>query len=308
MKTIKIGQINFYVNEYWGDCGKYRFINLCNFYNTLSDKYKYEYCDCLSEECDIVFYSLYNDIKRLKLCKGNPLFIYWTDELSCIGYNEIWDNPFNFYKQNNLSISFYDDSTDNCYFPYGIIYYDDIIDTKLNYIKQNFNKDKFCTFCAGNDSTYEAQYRTNIVKYISKNYKQITCCGRVLNNTNGEYLSWDYNEARKYHNNYKFNLCFENEHSTGNCKYITEKICKAYAYNTIPIYWGSDYIENIFNKDSFINCNGLSEDEILNKIIEVDNNNELYEYMINQYPFNYKTINYLNYYRERTLKFIENNI
>ena len=309
MKTIKIGQINFWesLND---ENGKWRANKLIHYLNKYSNKYKYEYSDCLINNCDIVLYSLYQDINNLKKCKGNTMFIYWTDELSCGGYN--WNDlnnksPYEYYKQNNLSISFYNDSIDNCYFPYAFWdFYNEVLNSYNN--RDFFNiKTKFCTFCASNENMYNAQYRNSIVKYISKNYKEITCCGKVMNNTNNEYLPFG-EDAITYHNEYKFNLCFENEYSKNNPMYITEKIMNAFTYNVIPIYWGCENINEIFNENAFINCNGLTELEILNKIKEIDENNDLYNDMIHEYPFKYKSINYEDFFFEKICKFIENNI
>ena len=309
MKTIKIGQINFWLSSN-DENGKWRANKLIHYLNKYSNKYKYEYSDCFNSNCDIVLYSLYNDINNLSKCKGNPMFIYWTDELSCGGYN--WNElnnkcPYNYYKQDNLSISFYNDSIDNCYFPYAFWdFYTKVINS---YNNRTYNiKTKFCTFCASNENMYNAKYRNSIVKYISKNYKEITCCGKVLNNTNNEYLPFDINESIKYHNDYKFNLCFENEYSKDNPMYITEKIMNAFMYNVIPIYWGCENINEIFNENAFINCNGLTELEILNKIKEIDENNDLYNDMIHEYPFKWKSINYEEFFFEKICKFIENNI
>ena len=79
-------------------------------------------------------------------------------------------------------------------------------------------------------------------------------------------------------------------------------------FRTVPIYWGSNDINEFFNKEAFINCNGLTQEEILNKIVEVDTNNDIYEYMINQYPFKYKSINYREYFFERIMNFIESKL
>lgn len=309
MKTIKVGQLNFYKNNVWGDTGEYRMNLLLGYLNKLSNKYRYEYHDCINNDCDVVFYSMYDDINKLKSCKGNPIFIYWTDELLSCGYHiESKKNPYEFYKQNNLSISFFLDTEDNCYFPYGFLdHYDYVIESFNNSVNIN-EKNKFCTFCASNENLYNAQFRTNTVRYISEKYKQITCCGKVLNNTNGEYLPWDEYERIEYHKPYKFNLCFENYESSGNPKYITEKIVNAFMFRTVPIYWGSNDINEFFNKEAFINCNGLTQEEILNKVIEVDTNNDIYEYMINQYPFKYKSINYREYFFERIMNFIESKL
>ncbi len=308
MKEIKVGHINFFSNNVWGDTGIYRIKTIINYFNKFSNKYHYEYYDCKTTACDIVFYSLYDFVENLNKCKGSPLYIFWTDEYFGVGANKIFENPFKFYKQNNLSISFFEDNLDNCYFPYGFLEYDEVINS-FNNIKVNINdKIKFCTFCALNYNDREAIYRVNTVKYISEHYKEITCCGSVLNNTNGIYLPWDLDERINYHIPYKFNLCFENEKSRGTDRYITEKIMNAFIYRTIPIYWGCDKATDFFNKNAYIDCNGLSQEEILNKIIEIDNDNELYEYMINQYPFKDKSINYKEYFFERILKFVENNL
>ena len=310
MKIIKIGQCNFWLSQD-DEFGKFRANKLINYLNKFSSKYKYEYDDCFNSNCNIVLYSLYNDINNLSKCKGNPMFIYWTDELLCRGFN--WDDnnnidPYSYYKKNNLSISFYNDSNDNCYFPY--LFFDGYyhIINSYNNRSYSFNKSKFCTFCASNEHLYNAEYRTSIVKYISDNYKNITCCGKVLNNTNGEYLPWDRNEAIAYHNEYKFNLCFENESSNNNPKYITEKIGNAFMYNTIPIYWGCENINEIFNTNAFINCNGLSNKEIIQKIKEIDENDSLYNDMIHEYPFKDKNINYEEYFYKKICNFVESNI
>lgn len=307
MKTLKIGQINFYKNDNVGDTGAYRVYGLCNDLNKISNIYNYTFVDCINEECDIVFYSLYDDIKNLKLCKGHPLFIYWTDEYGCPGGNEIFDDPFSFYKANNLSISFYDDSDTNCFYPYGMIFYNQYLENKklFNYTPVS-QRNMFCTFCASNEFVYNAQFRTDTVKYISKNYKTITCCGRVLNNTNNEYLPWGSVEKLDYHKFYKFNLCFENEYTSGNIIYFTEKLMNAFSYNVIPIYWGAERITEIINSNAFINCNGLSREKMLEKIIEVDTNDELFDYMIHQPIFSNNHIDYETYFIKKIDKFIVN--
>lgn len=301
MKTIKIGNINFYKNDLWGDTGYNKVIRMINTLNKFSEN-KYEYGDCIKENCDIVLYSLYDKLENLKNVKGHPLFIYHTDELLCCGADCVWDNPFEYYKNNNLSISFYDDSDDNLFFPLFVEPIDDMMHTREWY-PRNFNKTKFCTFCASDAGFYEHQFRIDTVKYISENYKQITCCGKVLNNTNGEYLSWDYVEAIQYHDDYKFNLCFENCHSSGNLTYLTEKIVNAYRYMTVPIYWGAERVTEWFNEESFINCNGLNEQQILEKIKEVDNNEELYQYMLHQAPLKFD-FEYYEYFAKKLDKFI----
>ena len=304
--NIKLGQINFYCNDIWGDTGKYRFIKIIEKLNKFTNNH-YEYCDCLKEECDIVIYALYNHLSNLKNVKGNPMLIYWTDELLAPGEDGIFNNPFEYYKNNNLSISFYDDSDDNLFYPYFALFIDEL-EISHNIHKINYNKNKFCTFCASNENIYNAAFRTNVVKYISANYKQITCCGKVLNNTNGEYLPYEFDAKINYHNNYKFNLCFENHESSGNLSYITEKIMNAFIFQTVPIYWGSKNILKWFNPNAFINCNELNETQILEKIKDIDNDDDQYQYMLNQYPFRERYIDLDEYFIKKLDNFIKQHI
>jgi len=49
---------------------------------------------------------------------------------------------------------------------------------------------------------------------------------------------------------YKFSICYENTDFPG---YLTEKIFDSLAAGTIPIYYGSDYVEEILPKELYIN-------------------------------------------------------
>ena len=81
----------------------------------------------------------------------------------------------------------------------------------------------------------------------------------------------------------KFSLAFENSSAVG---YTTEKIMHAYIANTIPIYWGNPEIENDFNKESFINCHNFeSFDAVIDRVKEIDQNDELYESILSAPPF-----------------------
>lgn len=306
MRTVKIGQISFWI-ENGNDFGESRIRTLISTFSKINPNINFLYCDCKTEECDIVFYSLYGPIENLEDVIGNPVLVYWTDEHMCIGGNGVFKNPFDFYKNGNYSISFYDDSEDNIFYPLLLPYTEHLIralDNKL--INKKQTKDKFCTFCASNEKTYNAIFRTNAVKYISENYKQITCCGKVLNNTNGEYLSYDFKEAIDYHNRYRFNLCFENYSSSGNLNYLTEKIAKAFIYGTVPIYWGSERVEEIINPNAFINCNGLNYDEMIDKIKYVDLYEDVYQDMLHEQPFICDVHDYYNDMNKKLYNFIMN--
>jgi hypothetical protein len=74
---------------------------------------------------------------------------------------------------------------------------------------------------------------------------------------------------------YKFHVCIEN---WKNDSYFTEKIIDCFATGTIPIYWGSNKISNIFNTNGIIEIDDYYE---LNYCIE----------NIDQFKIDYEAIN-----------------
>lgn len=308
MKTIKVGQLNFWDKGGEDTGAELIGMKLIRELNDRSLKYKFEYVeDPYNNECDLIIYSLWGHLSNLQKCKGNPTFIYYTIENSAIGDDEITNqDPFEYYRNGNYSISFYDDSPTNCFYPYFIDFWW-LVKWKRDYSKlvypQNLNK--FCGFVAKNSNYYQANFRTEFVEKLM-NYKKVDCWGPVLNNTNGQYLPFFYKDAYNIMKDYKFYVSFENDHSNGNLSYITEKIMWGYFYQTIPIYWGAERITEWFNPDSFINANGLSHEEIIQKVKEIDNNDELALYMLNQYPFKDPYVDYELIFQEKITKFIEN--
>ena len=80
------------------------------------------------------------------------------------------------------------------------------------------------------------------------------------------------------HTNYREkggeDIAFENEIGEG---YVTEKILHPMSVNSIPIYWGSDLVNQDFNSESFINARNYENDEeLIDGILDLENNKELY--------------------------------
>ncbi len=76
---------------------------------------------------------------------------------------------------------------------------------------------------------------------------------------------------------FKFNIAFENSNSHG---YVTEKVLHALYTNSIPIYWGSDFVKKDFNKDKIIYYEDFdNDDHLIDKIMEVNSSKKkLQEY------------------------------
>jgi hypothetical protein len=137
-------------------------------------------------------------------------------------------------------------------------------------------KTKFCEFTYSNPFARE---RIRFFEALSE-YKKVDSFGKVLNNTPGVEGAADRTNAnwkgyrRGFLLPYKFSIAFENESYPG---YVTEKILYAMLTNAIPVYWGNTEIGKDFNTKSFINCHEYASfDEVIERVIEVDRDEDLY--------------------------------
>jgi len=138
------------------------------------------------------------------------------------------------------------------------------------------HKDLFCGFVHRN---INAKYRAEFVAKLSK-YKQVTCAGNALNNF--PQLGPTHEDKRNFIRRCKFFMCFENSQY---CGYITEKLAQGFEGRAIPLYWGGSNVCKYFNKKSFLNRHDFNSDqEFIDKIIQIDNNDQLYLDMLNQPP------------------------
>eukprot|EP00929_Paragymnodinium_shiwhaense_P120979 TRINITY_DN93071_c0_g1_i1.p1 TRINITY_DN93071_c0_g1~~TRINITY_DN93071_c0_g1_i1.p1 ORF type:complete len:724 (-),score=125.32 TRINITY_DN93071_c0_g1_i1:45-2216(-) len=82
-------------------------------------------------------------------------------------------------------------------------------------------------------------------------------------------------DAADLFSGYRFALVFENRITR---HYVTEKIVNAFLGGTVPIYWGSPFVNRIFNPRAFINVNNFpSFEAAVEYILEVATNEQLYE-------------------------------
>jgi hypothetical protein len=130
----------------------------------------------------------------------------------------------------------------------------------------------------------------------------------MYNNTNGNIIGrGDQRWKIDYLKNFKFNISMENCPDYG---YVSEKIIHSMFANCIPIYWGSNAVVGDFNEESFINWHQYEDDElVIDKIMEIDANYDLYAKMIsepwfkdNKIPEFAKPKNVINFIKEKILK------
>ena len=142
------------------------------------------------------------------------------------------------------------------------------------------NKTNFCNFIYANSKSHPM--RDNLFKQISK-YKRVDSLGRHLKNVeivdsrdDEDWLKKSIELKKKY----KFTIAAENACFPG---YTSEKIMTSMMANSIPIYWGNQYIDKEFNEKSFINANHYQNiDDLIARIIELDNDDEQYIEMLRQ--------------------------
>lgn len=150
---------------------------------------------------------------------------------------------------------------------------------------------KLCSFIVSNP---KCKIRNKIFQLLN-NYKKVDSMGGYSNNV-GFKLHYPY-WSKEYFNvigTYKFMICCEN---TKMETYSTEKIINPYLARTIPIYWGSHNIKNIFNPDSMLFLEDESDESfknLIDKIIELDNDDQKYLEFINRPIFTDHNIKFWN--------------
>ncbi len=148
-----------------------------------------------------------------------------------------------------------------------------------NYDKSILDEKKyFANFISSHES--EFNIRGDFFKKLCE-YKRVEAPGSYLNNMpDGETVDWLDGTKEAFQKKCKFTLCFE---STLNYGFVTEKIMDAFYTDTIPVYYGSPTVTEIFNKDAFINVADYdSFDEAIARIIELDQDDEQYLAMLRQ--------------------------
>lgn len=143
--------------------------------------------------------------------------------------------------------------------------------------QRNLCARKFCAMVVSN-GTRADRFRTDFFHRLSA-YKRVDSGGAYLNN-----IGYRVDDKLSFLNGYKFSLAMENVNHEGYC---TEKILDSFLAGTVPIYWGGgERITDYFNEKAFINCrDGSTMDEIIEKIREIDVNDEKYLSMLKEPVF-----------------------
>lgn len=247
-KRIKID-----FSDFWGGFDKTNNY----FYNLLKDEFDVE----ISNNPDYLFFSVFGNSHQNYNCKK----IFYTGENVAppLGYCD-W----------SFSFDYLNDSR-NYRLPHYLLYDGYYELEKEKVIEQNLSKRKFCNFVASNGNCQE---RNQFVQILSQ-YKKVDCGGRWMNN-----IGYAVSDKRKFQSEYKFSISFENNAYRPQFPgYTTEKIMEPMTVNSMPIYWGNPEIGKEFNTNSFVNFYDFNNlNDMVEHIIELDKNDELYLSKLNQ--------------------------
>jgi len=260
-KTIKIKFFGF-----WPDFNvKDNFI-----LDILNERYNVILCD----DPDFVFVSVFEPYPYSYI-DYDCVRIFYTGEPVCADFTN-FDYAVGF-----DDLKLYDRY---CNFPNPIaeLYYKDKFSSKSREEAQGIlnSKEYFCNYIYGHQSAEGG--REAVLSKIQE-YKRVEIAGRFMNNMpDGKVIPFN-KEKLEFLNKCKFTLACESMVYPG---FTTEKIMQAFEGNTIPIYYGNPDVSKIYNPKAFINLMDFDNlEDALEKIIEIDNNDELYIQMLMEPKF-----------------------
>ena len=136
-------------------------------------------------------------------------------------------------------------------------------------------KTYFCNFIYGHPS---AKGEREAIFAALQKYKRVEAAGSFLNNMPGGKVVPFTDAKVEFQRKCKFTIACESISYPG---FVTEKIIDPIRAFSVPIYYGNPHIEKEFNKDAMINLQEFSSlEEGIERIIEVDRNDDLYLHML----------------------------
>ena len=292
MKTVSVNFVDFWPT----------FRKTDNYFYNLLDS---EYDVVIDEEDpDLLFFSVdYNQIRERHKYKNHRCKkVFFTGENirpNFDGADDVrharMDNPNIAYDIGKADIAFtfdYSDDPRNYRFPLWAFFtnwfnkpYDHTrdpaylvpIESVISRHVDTQTKTHFCNFLY----SHPAGERLNILNNV-QSYKQVLCPGALGNNMPTIGGRGDQIEKINFISRFKFTIASENSQHDG---YTTEKMIHPMSAGSIPIYWGSNRVAEEFNEKAFINANKLKGQELLDRIVEIDQNDELYRAIINEPVF-----------------------
>lgn len=263
MKTIKINFVGFSWDFKPED---YEFFRIL----------KRNYNVVITENADYTFFSLFGN-RPFDYCNYPGIRILMSGE------NYLPDFNFVDYAMCSYPLKLFDR---NFCFPFCIDkngHCESLVTKDRNYPDEILlEKPYFANMIASHDS--EHNYRSLMFNLLSE-YKRVESPGSFMNNREDlKNISWLDNSKTDFQRKCKFTLCLESTKHEG---FITEKITDAFYADTVPVFYGADVSKEIFNEKAFIDLSDYATfEEAVQRIIEIDNDDNLYLSMLRQPIFN----------------------
>jgi hypothetical protein len=164
-------------------------------------------------------------------------------------------------------------------------------------IRKNIPSKSICAIISNSNGFIRNKFLDKLEKVINIDY-----LGDYKNNKTKLLSPYNSQEFIDFVSDYKFIVTMENSRED---TYITEKIINGLISSIIPIYWGSSKVYNYFNSNrilTLLNDNDdLEMDNLINKIMEFNNDNNKWLNIVNQDIFSNKNL-------ERTIDIIARDI
>lgn len=243
----------------------------CLIYDLLKDTYNITY----SEDPDFWFFTS----KSTEVYYKNALKIFLSGENTMPDFNKC-DYAATFSYINFSDRHFRYD------FGFSKYLYRAAKERKNTSLSKEMTSRRFCNFLYenNNDELEGVRLRKRFFMLLSE-YKEIDSPGKVFNNMKNPIPStggnWQENK-QKFLERYKFTIAFENSNSDG---YTTEKLPDPLVAHSIPIYFGNPKVGLEYNKKAFIHVNDYNSlEDVVKKVIELDNDDDAYMAMLNEPP------------------------
>lgn len=160
------------------------------------------------------------------------------------------------------------------------------------------SKHEFCSFVYSNGNSADP-IRKQAFRAISS-YKPVRSGGKFLNNIG---VPDGVKDKHAFQSEHKFSIAYENTTYPG---YTTEKLLQAFAAHTVPIYWGDPLVKETFNEKAFICAHDYpSMEALIQRIREVDENDNLYAQMLSESAFLHPEENTVDFWYDRYTDFIK---
>lgn len=256
---------------FWPNFNKYdNFIT-----SILSERYQVE----ISDNPDFVVVSVLG--APYEYTKYDCVRILFTGEPLAPDFN-LFDYAISF---ENMSCLDKDGHNRHFRFPLSLIAKGDIRECAkgLTYeaAKSELEKKKyFCNFMYGHRSAHGER---ELMLEMLQQYKRVESAGSFMNNMPDNRVIPYSSEKYKFQQQCKFTIAFESISHPG---FITEKVVDPICSYSIPIYYGNPLCNTEFNSNAIVNCHNFSSfEEVVERIIEIDNDDNLYIHMLMEDKF-----------------------